>query len=300
MDQDNKFIAAFKLHPIESANSLADNSLSSAIRESEDLIQDKIRPLGGRVIGSHEGYELFELDVEDSEVIKEIMDILQDRLSPTCGIGEDPEQAIKSCKFAEKFGHDIKVFDSSVDDFDDKAESRDSDKLNDLDTLSHIRNSITKSEPQEEPKFLSDEDKQKILDTIQQVQQNKEMFEQLQQASPEVYMGIVAVIKNLTEMVKQDKVKSEEHLDKKLESIISALQKEKEKKIKSQHKEFVKVIGKENEKIEAEKRESAKQRGKELRKEKAKNWSKYSKYAEQAGHNNPEFFHQLAKEFKRK
>lgn len=285
MDQDNnKFIVAFKLHPVDSANHLADESLSSTLRESKELIQEKIRPLGGKEIGSHEGYDLFELDVEDSEIIREIIDILQDKLSPTCGIGEDPDQAVKSCKFAEKFGHDIKVFDSSVDDFDEKPED------------------INKSEgsEKEEPKFLSDEDKQKIAETIQQVQQNKEMFEQLKQASPEVYMGIVAVIKNLAEMIKHDKVKYEDHLDKKLESIISTLQKEKEKKIKSQSKEFIKQIGKEDYKIEADKRESYRQSVKEAKKEKAKNWSKYSKYAEQAGHSNPEFFHQLSKEFKRK
>lgn len=203
---------------------------------AQHIIDTLVASKGGRIIGQVHGSEIVELPIEAAEVLREIHERLQDDvgIKPEIGVGENSHQAAEAVAFAkENAPGSIKVYSPEMTD-------EESESVKDPEVAVGPDDVMAKSE--QPYQSVSPEDKQKIGQTLAMIQQNKELFDQMKQQSPEVYASIVGVVQSLTAMIEHDKIAKEQVLVDMIDQINTQVRKEKAKKIKSHAKEINKEI----------------------------------------------------------
>lgn len=210
---------------------------SQAIEQDVDLIAETHRKLesarrmifslvtskGGRAIGQVHGKEIVVVPVDQSQVVKEVHERLQDELgiANTVGVGEDAKEAMQALEYATKAAPgSIKVFSPSMDDDSELAVKPQS-----------VAEGEQEAPMQKSEKYvaISPDEKQQIAQILQQVQANKQLFDSLAQQAPDVYANIVSVVQSLAMMMQKDQKDKEDHVAKMIEKINKHLQKQSDK-----------------------------------------------------------------------
>lgn len=216
------------------------------------IIQSVTASKGGRIIGQLKGNEIVTLPVDQAETVKEIHQRLAEEAHCPCsvGVGEDAKQALEALQYADANAPDtIKVYDfhmSEGADLDVKPQ-----------TVAEGEQDIVKKSEKYIP--VSDDQRVKVAQILNEVQQNKDFFDQLKQQSPDVYASIVSVVQSLTAIMQGDKEAKEKHVAKMIEKINKQLDNHSGKKHEKVAKEIQRAIDKEgDEKYKKDKEEGMK------------------------------------------
>lgn len=189
--------------------------LESARRMIFSLVTSK----GGRAIGQLHGSEIVTVPVDQIDVIKEIHERLGDELgmANTVGVGEDAKEAMQALDYAKRAAPgSIKVFSPTMEDDGDQAIKPQSVAVGEQDIMRKSEKYVP----------ISQDEKQKIAQVIQQVDANKQIFDSIRQQSPDVYASVVAVVQSLAAMLAEDKKDQEAHVEKMIEKINKYLKKQ--------------------------------------------------------------------------
>lgn len=290
----DKLIAVIGIHKDLSATH---DSLSNvAVLENDNKLAERIASSavtsrGGKVVGEIRGNLIIEIPMAEAEVLKEIQEDISEKCSmhPTIGVGSDMSEAQMAFNYADKNtpGH-IKVYDhevaGSIDTEQDFAAANPDDK-------------VRKSEG-DDYNPISPEEKLKVKLALEMIKKNKPLFDQMKQQSPEVYAGIVGVINSLQLIFKEEKIKRDQKVAEVIQNLANKMQQKRDEKIGKDKNEIISNLDIDKQLNEQQdKAEFHEKRNEILAKDKVSR-SKAKKYAEKIGHNNPEFFHQLAKAFK--
>jgi len=188
------------------------------------LIFSSISSKGGRIVGQIHGNEIVTIPIDQSEVIKEIHKRLIDELGFPCsiGVGENVEQAVEALDCAiEKMPNTIKVYSSEMN----QESTETSEDIHKSENYAPVFN----------------EDRVKIAQILQSLQQNKDLFDQIAQQSPDIYAGIVSVVQSLTAMLQEYKEAKQSHI----KDLINKINRHLSNHHKKQTKKYTKEIQKE-------------------------------------------------------
>ena len=260
--------------------------------KARHIVDTLVTSKGGRVIGQVHGSEIVELPIEAAEVLREIHERLQQEvgIKPEIGVGEDSHQAAEAMAFAkENAPGAIKVY--SPDMTEESSES-----VKEPEVAVGPDDLMAKSE--QPYQSVSPEDKQKIGQTLAMIQQNKELFDQMRQQSPEVYASIVGVVQSLTAMIEHDKIAKEQVLVDMIDQINTQVRKEKAKKIKGHAKEINRELKRQSKSLTKEQQEQQASLHDTAYKMHSINRKNAKDFAKKNGHDDPEFLIKLLNAFR--
>lgn len=248
---------------------------------------------GGRVIGQIQGNEVVQLPIEAAEVLREIHEHLQNDvgIKPEIGVGEDSHQAAQAMAFAkENAPGSIKVYSPDM-------EEESSESVKEPEVAVGPDDFIAKAE--QPYQSVSPEDKQKIGQTLAMIQQNKELFDQMRQSSPEIYASIVGVVQSLTQMIEHDKIAKEQVLVDMIDQINKQMKKEKAKKIKGHAKKIDQHIKRHVKAQSKEDEETIQGLTENSQKMHSLNRKNAHDFAKKNGHDDPEFLLKMLNAFRK-
>jgi len=207
-----KVVAVVKIHkPLEALSD--DLNIIKDIAEkfiaAQKLVVSMTVQSGGEVIGLIDGCEVITIPVENLENIKELHQRIKDELNMavSIGVGEDSEQANCAVKYAdENDPGSIKVYRKEME---NKAQGE---------------------EIMQKSEGLSPDDREKLIATLQNLNQNKNLIAQLKQANPDIYAGIVETVKSLANIVQFDKQAHDKRLVATLADLNDQIKSDREKK----------------------------------------------------------------------
>lgn len=203
------------------------------------LIQSVTASKGGRIIGQLQGNEIVTLPIDQVGTVREIHQRLNDEARCPCavGVGEDAHQALEALEYANEHAPDtIKVYDFNVNvDHDSKPE-----------------------EMQKSEKYvpISEEQKTKVAQILQEVNNNRDFFNQLQAESPDIYATVVSVVQSLTSILQSDKEAQEKYVAKMIQKINDQLERHTGKRHGKVAKEIQKEIDRHHKSTEKDQREN--------------------------------------------
>lgn len=288
---DNVF-AVFGLH--KELDSVNDNvsDLTNQVKDNklaEKIVEQGISHAAGKVIGMVRGLMVVEVSVDNADVLKDIQEQIADQgIDPvSVGVGSTIEEAQMAYEYCQKnmYGQ-IKVYDNEVvSDMEKEAGN--------LTTAAEVKKAES-----DDFNPISDEEKLTIKQTLDQIKQNKQLFDQIKEQAPEVYAGVVGIINSLALMLKEEKVKKDQKVAQVIANLANAIQEKRDRKNVEDKDSIINELnvkdqlGKE---VDLDRYNETIQKTRE--KDKASR-AKAKEYAKKIGHTNPEFFHQLLKAFK--
>jgi hypothetical protein len=254
------------------------------------IVDTLVSSKGGRVVGQVQGNEIVEIPVESADILKVIHERIHSDigLKVEIGVGEDSHQAAEAVAFAkEKAPGSIKVYSPDM-------EEETSESVKEPEVAVGPDDLMAKSESKQY-QAIDPEDKQKIAQTLAMIQQNKELFDQMRQQSPEVYASIVGVVQTLTEIIKYDKIAKEQALVEMIEKINNEVKKEKDKKIKGHAKDIERHIKRNLKRVSKEEEEKLRALSENYRKMRTLRRAEAKDFAKKNGHDAEFLFHLLNK-----
>jgi hypothetical protein len=257
------------------------------------IVDTLVTSKGGRVIGQVQGNEIVELPIDAAEVLREIHERLQEEvgIKAAIGVGEDSQQAAEAVAFAkENAPGSIKVYSPEM-----TEES--SESVKEPEVAVGPDDVMAKSE--QPYQSVSPEDKEKIGQTLAMIQQNKPLFDQIREQSPEVYASIVGVVQTLTQIIQYDKVAKEQAVVQMLEEINEHVRKEKAKKVKGHAKEINSHIKRHMKSQSKEQLEAEAGLGDNAQKMHSLKRKNARDFAKENGHDDPEFLLKLLNAFRK-
>jgi len=225
--------------------------LESARRMIFSLVTSK----GGRAIGQLHGNEIVVVPADQSSVVKEIHERLSDELgvANTVGVGEDAKEATEALNYARTAAPgSIKVYTPTMHDDGELSIEPQSVAVGEQDKIQKSEKYVP----------ISEDEKMQIAQILQQVQANKQMFDQLQQQAPDIYASVVSVVQSLAGIMQQDKKNKEDHIAKMIAKITKYLQKQSAKQDEKYAKEIQRHIDRHSMKNESESRKKFKESSK--------------------------------------
>jgi hypothetical protein len=288
---DNVF-AVFGLHKdLDSVNGNI-SDLTNEVKDNklaENMVEQGISRVAGKVIGMVRGLMIVELSVDNAEALKDIQQQIVDQgIDPvSVGVGSTIEEAQMAYEYCEKNMHgQIKVYDNEVVSNIEK-------EAGNLTTAAEV-----KKAEKDEFNPISDEEKMSIKQALDQIKQNKQLFDQIKEQSPEVYAGVVGIVNSLALMLKEEKVKKDQKVAQVISNLANAIQQKRDRKNVQDKDSIVNELNVKDQldkDVDLDRYEETKRKSKED--DKASRL-KAKDYAKKVGHPNPEFFHQLLKAFK--
>lgn len=219
--------------------------LESARRMIFSLVTSK----GGRAIGQVKGTEIVVIPVEQSDVVKEVHERLSDELgiANTVGVGEDAKQAMEALDYAKKNAPgSVKVYTATME------KDGDGDGVKNQSVATGEQDMPIQKSEKYVP--ISQDEKMQIAQILQNVQVNKQVFDQLRAQAPDVYANIVSVVQSLALMLQQDKKNQEDHIAKMIQKISQHLDKQSSKHEEKYAKAIQREIDRQAVKSKAEER----------------------------------------------
>jgi hypothetical protein len=288
---DNVF-AVFGLHKeLDSVNDNVSN-LTDEVKDNklaEKIVEQGISHATGKVIGMVRGLMVVELSVENASALKDIQQQIVDQgIDPvSVGVGSTIEEAQMAYEYCEKNMHgQIKVYDNEV--------------MSDIEKEAGNLTAAAEVKKAEGDDFnpISDEEKMSIKQALDQIKQNKQLFDQIKQQSPEVYAGVVGIVNSLALMLKEEKVKKDQKVAQVISNLANAIQEKRDRKNVQDKDSIINELNVKDQldkDVDWDRYEETRRKGKE---EDKASRAKAKDYAKKVGHTNPEFFHQLLKAFK--
>jgi len=260
------------------------------LESSRRLISSLIASKGGRPVGQVDGHEIAVLPASQAEVLTEIHQRIPDEIGiqVTIGVGEDARQAMAALRYAqENAPNSIKIYETDME----NAPERDVKEQ----SVAVAEDDIMKSEKYVS---ISQDEKTKVAQVLQSVQQNKQIFDALKQENPEAYSSVVAVVQSLTEMLTKDKKDQEVHVAKMIEKINRHMHNHGKKN----DEKHAKDIQKEIDRLSASRLKEEKEKRAVLYDNYKSKYHRERKaseaFAKKTGHHNPKFLQRLLSAFK--
>jgi len=288
---DNVF-AVFGLH--KDLDSVNDNvsDLTNHVKDNklaEKIVEQGISHAAGKIIGMVRGLMVVELSVENASSLKDIQQQIVDQGidSVSVGVGSTIEEAQMAYEYCQKnmYGQ-IKVYDNEV--------------MSDIEKEAGNLTTAAEVKKAEGDDFnpISDEEKMSIKQALDQIKQNKQLFDQIKEQSPEVYAGVVGIVNSLALMLKEEKVKKDQKVAQVISNLANAIQEKRDRKNVQDKDSIINELNVKDQldkDVDWDRYEETKQKS---RADDKASRAKAKDYAKKVGHTNPEFFHQLLKAFK--
>ncbi len=285
-------VAVFGLH--KELDSVNDNvsDLTNEVKDNklaEKIVEQGVSHAAGKVIGMVRGLMVVELSVDNAQALKDIQQQIVDQgIDPvSVGVGSTIEEAQMAYEYCQKnmYGQ-IKVYDNEV--------------MSDIEKEAGNLTSAAEVKKAEGEDFnpISDEEKMSIKQALEQIKQNKQLFDQIKEQSPEVYAGVVGIVNSLALMLKEEKVKKDQKVAQVISNLANAIQEKRDRKNVQDKDSIINELNVKDQldkDVDWDRYEETKNKS---RADDKASRAKAKDYAKKVGHTNPEFFHQLLKAFK--
>ena len=206
---------------------------TNKFKEAYSYVYSIIANNRGHIYGMMNHHIIAKIPVDNADCLKEIIETLAKDLrlrDTTIGVGETPKQAEKAVEWAlQNAKNSIKVYVPSETDAENLPENED---------IKKAENDLSGTE----------EETNKIAQTVELIKKNKIFFEALKQASPNVYNSIALAMQALARLIAEKKDGHIQQGSKLADKIKSALEKHHEKELKRVAKDLQRVLDKEHSK----------------------------------------------------
>ena len=203
--------------------------------------------VGGREIGEHESDIVFEIPLDQANVIRDVHSRLENDLEmgTTIGVGDDLRMAKKALDWAvENRPGTIKVMEPAIEPQtgeNEKSFVYEQPEDVAIDQEGRPEQRVHKAEDDDGPddwadekEAISDEMKQKITGIVQMLKSKKEYLQSLQQSNPELYAGVLELVNSISSMAQAARMADADKHAKMITKVAQHLDRAEEKNLDDQ------------------------------------------------------------------
>lgn len=255
----DKIVAAIRFKELDSSTA-SDLEVLMTHNKSKDEARhhavSMILAVGGREIGEHESDLIFEIPLDQANVIRDVHTRLEDDLeiSTTIGVGDDLRMAKKALDWAvENRPGTIKVMEPAIEEQvgeNEKSFVYEQPEDVAIDSEGRPEQHVHKAEDEDDgpddwaddKEAISDEMRQKISGIVDMLKQKKEYLQSLQQSNPELYAGVLELVNSISSMAQAARMVDADKHSKMITKVARHLDRAEEKNLDDQASSVLEML----------------------------------------------------------